>query len=139
MQKRVFYLTVCITIPGIIKILFERSHSKSAILVPKWIAFQPTIPFLHGIADPICNPFCNPHYYVHWWIQLGRWVGGNWLNPVPKTRPEMCHPLSNKSWTHPPPPLLGSLASPIVRTESSALNPHAHPRATPMSGQSRTK
>ena len=32
-------------------------HSKSAILVPKWIAFLPAILFLHGIANPIRNPF----------------------------------------------------------------------------------
>ena len=88
-------------------------HSKSPILLPKRIAFLPTILFLHGIADPICNPFCNPHYYLHWWIRCVCVGGGdNGPCPIPKARPEMCHPpYSVNHGSHPSHPPIAGLSN----------------------------
>ena len=85
------------TTAGIIKILFER------------ISFPIRNPSANMDCIPTCNPFltwdrksnpqsfCNPYYYVNWWILWGRWGGARNLPcPIPKARPEMCHPPSSK-------------------------------------------
>ena len=113
-------------------------HPKFAIPVPKRIALLSKICF---IWDYKSNPqsYCNPYYYVHWWIRAAEGGGeamGRAQSPkrclkcviAPSSKTRIAFPFS-----------LRLPASPIVRIESSALNPHPHPRVTFLSGQSGKK